>query len=170
MSTPILTTGRLILRPPVAGDAQAITDILNLWEVTQWLTTVPFPYALADAEEFLARLEASSDRPYWLIEIGGRAKGAISLQPDLGFYLAPDVHGKGVMTEAARAVLDWHFAAGGETVVSGYHLGNEASKRVQEKLGFRATHEDIQKTVSTGAIVTIVRTTVTRADWKGYHV
>jgi len=43
MSTPILTTGRLILRPPVAEDAQAIAEILNLWEVTQWLTTVPFP-------------------------------------------------------------------------------------------------------------------------------
>ena len=38
MSTPILTTGRLILRPPVAEDAQAIADILNDWEVTQLFT------------------------------------------------------------------------------------------------------------------------------------
>jgi len=120
MSAPILTTGRLILRPPVAEDAQAIADILNFLEVTQWLTTVPFPYTLADVEEFLARLEASPDRLYWLVEIEGRAMGAISLRPDLGFFLAPDAHGKGVMTAAARAVLDWHFSAGGETVVSGY--------------------------------------------------
>ena len=104
----------------MAEDAQAIADILNFLEVTQWLTTVPFPYTLADAEEFLARLEASPDRLYWLVEIEGRAMGAISLRPDLGFFLAPDAHGKGVMTEAARAVLDWHFSAGGETVVSGY--------------------------------------------------
>ena len=130
MSTPILTTGRLILRPPVAGDAQAIADILNDWEVTQWLTKVPFPYTLADAEEFLARLFASEGRNYWLIEDEGKVVGAISLRPDLGFFLAPETHGKGFMTESARAVLDWHFAKSGEDALSGYHVGNYASARV----------------------------------------
>ncbi len=95
MSTPILTTGRLILRPPVAGDARAIADILNDWEVTKRLTMVPFPYMLADAEEFLARLFKTEDRNYRLIEEEGEVVGAISLRPDLGFFLAPEANGKG---------------------------------------------------------------------------
>ena len=165
MSTPILTTGRLILRPPVAEDAQAIADILNFLEVTQWLTTVPFPYTLADVEEFLARLEASPDRLYWLIEIDGMAMGAISLRLDLGFFLAPDAHGKGVMTEAAHAVLDWHFSTSDEDVVSGHHFGNDASARVQEKLGFSRTHDETHEKLSTRQAVAVIRTILTRERW-----
>ena len=170
MSTPILTTGRLILRPPVAEDAQAIADILNDWEVTQWLTMVPFPYTLADAEEFLARLFATEERNYWLIEEEGKVVGAISLRPDLGFFLAPEAHGKGYITEAARAVLGWHFAKSGEDALSGYHVGNAASARVQEKLGFRPTHEVIDRKVSTGEDVSVVKTALTRADWEASDV
>ena len=165
MSTPILTTGRLILRPPVAGDAQAIADILNNWDVTQWLTVVPFPYTLADAEEFLARLFKTEDRNYWLIEAEGEVVGVISLRPDLGFFLAPEAHGKGYMTEAARAVLDRHFAKSGEDALSGYHIGNAASARVQEKLGFHKTHEVMHNVVSTGKEVVVVRTALTRERW-----
>ena len=170
MSTPILTTGRLILRPPVAGDARAIADILNDWEVTQWLTMVPFPYTLADAEEFLARLFATEDRNYWLIEAKGEVVGAISLRPDLGFFLAPEAHGKGYMTEAARAVLGWHFAKSGEDALSGYHMGNAASARVQEKLGFRPTHEAIDRKISTGENVTVIMTALSWADWEASDV
>lgn len=165
MGTPILTTGRLILRRPVAEDAQAIADILNDWEVTQWLTKVPFPYARADAEEFLAGLSASEGRNYWLIEAEGKVVGAISWRPDLGFFLAPEAHGKGFMTEAARAVLDWHFATSREDVISGYLVGNAASARVQEKLGFHKTHEVMHKVVSTGKEVVVVRTALTRERW-----
>ena len=170
MSTPILTTGRLILRPPVAGDAQAIADILNDWEVTQWLTKVPFPYTLADAEEFLGNLFADNDRNYWLVEIEGTVVGAISLRPDLGFFLAPEAHGKGCMTEAARAVLSWHFSKSDERAVSGYHVGNIASARVQEKLGFRPTHEVIDRKVSTGEDVTVIKTALSKADWEASDV
>ena len=170
MSTPILTTGRLILRPPVAEYAQAIADILNDWEVTQWLTMVPFPYALADAQEFLAHLFAGESRNYWLIEAEGKVIGAISLRPDLGFFLTPEAHGRGYMTDGARAVLGWHFGNSDEDAFSGYHVGNAASARVQEKLGFRPTHEVIDRKVSTGENVTVNKTALTRADWEATHV
>jgi RimJ/RimL family protein N-acetyltransferase len=166
MSTPILTTGRLILRPPVAEDAQAIADILNIWAVTRWLTTVPFPYCLADAEAFLGSLSGTPQQRYWVIEIADKAQGAISLMPDLGFFLAPQALGKGVMTEAARAVLDWHFSSSDENVVSGYHVGNDASARVQQKLGFQPTHEAVARQVSTGKSVTVIKTALTRPEWE----
>ena len=170
MSTPILTTGRLILRPPVVEDAQAIANILNDWEVTQWLTVVPFPYARADADEFFARLFADDASNYWLIEIVGEVAGAISLRPDLGFFLAPKVHGKGYMTEAARAILTWHFSKSDDEVVSGYHRGNAASVRVQEKLGFRPTHEVVARKTSTGEEVTVIKTALSQADWEAHDV
>ena len=44
-----LTTKRLQLRPPVASDATAITAILNDFEISKWLSVVPFPYTRADA-------------------------------------------------------------------------------------------------------------------------
>ena len=49
-----LTTKRLQLRSPVASDATAITAILNDFEISKWLSVVPFPYTRADALEFIA--------------------------------------------------------------------------------------------------------------------
>ena len=43
------------------------------------------------------------------------------------------------MTEAAGAAVARHFAAGGGPLVSGYMPGNQGSRRVLEKLGFRPT-------------------------------
>lgn len=170
MSIPILTTGRLILRPPVAEDAQAIAGILNIWEVTRWLTVVPFPYGRVDAEEYLDRRLKSSNEPYWVIEISGETMGAISLSPDLGFFLAPSAHGNGYMTQAACAVLDWRFSLSDEDVVSGYLVGNDASSRVQQKLGFQRTHEEVVRQVSTGKSVTVIKTALAKPEWKGRDV
>ena len=49
-----LTTKRLQLRPPVASDATAITAILSDFEISKWLSVVPFPYSRADGLEFIA--------------------------------------------------------------------------------------------------------------------
>lgn len=57
--------------------------------------------------------------------------------PEAGWALIPDVHGKGIATEAVRAALGWadaHFV-GGKTacILDSEHM---ASLRVAEKCGF----------------------------------
>ena len=75
----------------------------------------------------------------------GRYIGGISLRPmnknhtqiDIGYALAPDVHGRGYATEALGRIVDWTFAErGAERIFACIFTGNEASRRVLEKLNF----------------------------------
>jgi ribosomal-protein-alanine N-acetyltransferase len=55
---------------------------------------------------------------------------------EVGWLVAPHWHGKGIATEAGRAVLNWCFAhLRGEPICSLIRADNRASARVAEKLG-----------------------------------
>lgn len=74
-----------------------------------------------------------------------RCVGGVSLRPerggpevaDVGYTLAPDVHGRGYATEAVGALVDHAFEERfAERVYATIFVGNLASRRVVEKLGF----------------------------------
>ena len=57
---------------------------------------------------------------------------------ELGYWLGKPYWGRGIMPEAVREILRYAFEdAGMKKVWCGYYDGNEKSKRVQEKCGFR---------------------------------
>ena len=59
---------------------------------------------------------------------------------ELGYWLAREFWGQGIMPEAAKEMLRYAFEDLGMTKVwCGYYDGNNKSKRVQEKCGF--THQ-----------------------------
>lgn len=69
--------------------------------------------------------------------------GSVSLMrghytaPDIGYAIVPEETGKGYATEAARALLNYAKETLGVDAVFGfYERGNEASRRVIQKLGF----------------------------------
>ena len=56
---------------------------------------------------------------------------------EIGFWTAPWARGRGVMTAAARLVCRWGFdELGLERIEWWANVGNDASRRVAEKLGF----------------------------------
>jgi RimJ/RimL family protein N-acetyltransferase len=57
--------------------------------------------------------------------------------PELLYGLCPRFWGKGLATEAARAVLSYAFALGHPEVVAATDLPNDASARVLERLGMK---------------------------------
>ncbi len=57
---------------------------------------------------------------------------------ELGYILGADFWGRGYMTEAVRAAVEHRFSESGLDIIwCGYFDGNERSRRVQDKLGFR---------------------------------
>lgn len=107
---------------------------------------VPKPYERRHAEEAMARwvLQDWSTHPVWTIEVAGRASGGINLRinhqqrnAEMGYAVARRLWGRGLTTEAARAVIDVAFASLPELarVQAGANAGNQASIRVMEKLG-----------------------------------
>jgi len=90
---------------------------------------------------------------YWVIELlaDGDFVGCCGLRPyrpveevhELGFHLRPKHWGRGLAMEAARAAIEFAFETiGAKGLSAGHHPGNENSKKVLAKLGFRYTHDE----------------------------
>ncbi|MBB5697335.1 GNAT family N-acetyltransferase [Sphingomonas yantingensis] len=157
-------TRRLTLRPGWREDAPALAAAIAHETVVRMLSRAPWPYRLDDAEAFLA-LPSRIDEPTFLIfeHVGGDAVlvGGIGIHRDeagereVGYWLTPAAWGRGLMTEAAGAVVTTLAESLRLTrLVSGHYLDNPASGRVLTKLGFVATGEvRTRQSVARGAEV-----------------
>jgi RimJ/RimL family protein N-acetyltransferase len=138
----------LLLRPGFTEDAPALAVAIGDEQVIRSLGRVPWPYSLADAHAFLTApadpslpsclvTERTADDP---LLVGGcrlhrRESGAV----ELGYWIARPHWGRGLATEAARAVIDIARALRLPALEAGHFLDNPASGRVLEKLGFAPT-------------------------------
>lgn len=137
-----ITTDRLRLRLFEERDAEWIAREIANPKVHRWLTSVPRPYALSDAVEYLEIF--LKDVGHRVIEFQGKPQGVVSITgdsgskkpPELGYWLMEAAWGNGYMTEAAGAIVDWHQGAFRSTILSGWIKGNAASENVLRKLGF----------------------------------
>lgn len=141
-------TSRLLLRPGWAEDARALASALADPMICRNLSSVPWPYAIGDAEAWLARprdpllpsllaFERTDGAPRLVggAGLGRRPSGAV----ELGYWIARGDWNRGLATEAASAVLDMARALGIRQVEASHYLDNPASARVLEKLGFAPT-------------------------------
>lgn len=137
-------TERLLLRPGWIEDAPALARAIGDARIVRNLSRVPWPYGLADAEQFLA-LPPNPLRPSFLICLRDRAEpiGGIGISedaPQLGYWLSPDHWGRGYATEAGRAVVALADASLRLPQLSAAHaIDNPASGRILRKLGFLPT-------------------------------
>ena len=89
---------------------------------------------------------------YWplFMREGNRHVGCAGLRPyrekiyELGFHLRKEFWGKGLASEAARAVIEYGFAnLRAEALFAGHSPANEGSRHVLLKLGFVYTHDEL---------------------------
>lgn len=166
---PLIRTPRLTLRPHMLSDAEAITASLCDFDVARMLLRVPQPYHVCDAREWL-QTEANEGTAWHaaIIEKGGGHIGVVSIEmrPDgchFGYWLNRKAWGRGIMSEAAWALLDAFFRQRPEsTVLSGVFADNTASLNVQAKLGFAITGISDVYVPARGVAVNRIETQLTR--------
>ncbi len=166
---PPLRTDRLTLRPLRAEDATALHRLVNDWEVAKTLARVPFPYARARADEWIASTwEQIAAGDAWHLAIvgeepvpGGREEmliGCVGVtldgdrrQAELGYWVGRRFWGHGVAPEAAGRLCQWALA---NLDITGIHASvlrdNARSAAVLRRLGFRAAGEAMQTFLSRG--------------------
>ena len=148
-ATPTLRTARLVLRPFVDTDAEAIFAVLgNARVVRYW--DAPAWHERAQAERFIAnagRMEREGTGARLAIErvedrrVIGQC-GLLYWNPTfrsatLSYTLHDDAWGQGFATEAVGALLEWAFRACDlNRVQAETDTRNAASLRVLDKLGF----------------------------------
>jgi len=135
--------GVVTLRPWTAADAQALVDCLDGDEqITRWLDGIPQPYTLADA---LAYIGGIGEQAFAVTDAqDGRVLGSIGLRwnephdvAEVGYWLRREARGRGVTTRALALVTKVAFVEGTARVQLRAAVGNDASRRVAEKAGFR---------------------------------
>jgi RimJ/RimL family protein N-acetyltransferase len=175
---PTLQTDRLILR---AHRSEDLPDCAAMWAdplVTRHIGGRPFP-----REEVWWKILryvghwSLLDFGYWALidRHSGRFIGEAGFAdfqremdpplngaPEIGWVLAPSAHGRGLATEAVRAVLAWGDAnLLSKRTVCLIAPENAASLRVAEKVGYR---EWARSAYRGAASVLFERTTVTASD------
>ncbi|MGC1352396.1 MAG: GNAT family N-acetyltransferase [Xanthobacteraceae bacterium] len=144
-SIPVLETERLTLRAPRHEDVKAIAVLANDRRIAENTARIPHPYCVADAEQFVATVNRRDDEACFVLMLNGTLVGACGIDPrddgaELGYWLGAGYWGRGLMTEAARAVIDYGFGdLRHETLQAGARVSNPASRRVLEKCAFQWT-------------------------------
>jgi len=150
MHFPALTTNRLLLRQIQAKDAEALFPIFSDAEAMQFYGHEPHR-TIDDTRELIRQMEgryARRESIRWGITLKGedRLIGTCGFhhfdegfhRAETGYELHRDFWGKGIMTEAMRAILDYGFGELGlHRVEAIIDIVNERSKALLVKLGFR---------------------------------
>ncbi|TNE59922.1 MAG: N-acetyltransferase [Alphaproteobacteria bacterium] len=175
-----LTTQRLVLRPFKMSDAPSVATLIGNYDVAKMLSRVPYPYALSDAQGFLKMQIEESDprRNVFAIEVKDGpdvAVGAIGVhgenepdgQAELGYWIGEPYWGKGYVSEAARAVVDFAFTDMGlHTIVAGHFVGNLGSRKILLKLGFEDVDIAKRHSAARGQDVDCANLVLPRAKWE----
>lgn len=145
---PVLTDGHVLLRAHRESDLERIVEQCRDPESIAW-TTIPVPYGLDDAREFLAELVRAWEQPgstrVWAITAATDPDtflGSIDVRPkgagiaSIGFGLHRDGRGRHLMSRALRLTTQWWFDAGGVRMHWEANRGNFASWRVAHACGF----------------------------------
>jgi RimJ/RimL family protein N-acetyltransferase len=169
---PYIETARLVLRPPMETDLDDIVAEINDFDVVRMLARVPFPYSLADAQDFLSWSRTSRNDINLVLARSGKVIGCAGVNDlgatcEFGYWLGKSHWRQGLATEASRAMLALCFGeVGMHTIRAGAFSDNPASLRVQEKLGFARTGISLRPSLARGCKVEHIDTVLTRARFE----
>jgi ribosomal-protein-alanine N-acetyltransferase len=146
-----LKTERLVLRPFGLGD---VDDMVAMGGFPTWDGTgPPRPYTRRHAEELVAQrvLDPWDTKPAFAIVLDGTVIGVVGMTINrehetavFGYSLQEKHWGKGITSEAVRAVLSWALRdLGLEKVSAEADVRNERSWRLMEKVGM--TREGVSR-------------------------
>ena len=163
----------LLLSAPTGADVERIAEICQDPDIQEW-TTVPRGYTRADAEDFVTGVVVKGwrsgaeltwavreERPGGAVLVGMMGlSGRVGGVWEIGYWLDPAVRGRGVVSRAARALIETAFDPDGPLRAAALrwrcdiHDGvpNWASWRVAWGLGFRREGRVRSLQVNDGAL------------------
>jgi RimJ/RimL family protein N-acetyltransferase len=135
------------LRPWRKSDLEDLVHFANNFNISRNLTNkFPYPYTRVAGENFIAFASQHEPPNIMAIIIEGRASGGIGIHPlhdiesknaEMGYWLAEDFWGNGIITQAIIQMVDYSFQHFEINRIFARPFGsNKASQRVLEKAGF----------------------------------
>jgi len=173
----VMETERLILRPWTEADAQDVYRYAKDPEIgpaAGWK-----PHESVEESRAVIRDILSAEGTYAVVlKETGRPIGSIGIMrntdhakgedtAEIGYWLGKPYWGRGLIPEAVRECLRRCFAElNCSEVWCCYYAGNEKSRRVQEKCGFRYHHKIENRLNSLGECHTVYVNRITKAEYE----
>ena len=130
-------------------DAEQLKNAINNEKILDNLRDgIPYPYTIENAQEFITQtLNAPKDSQYsWAILVDNKVIGSVGVfrkdnihyqTAEIGYYIAEEYWGKGIMTKVIKEVCDYIFKKTDIIRIFAEPFAyNIASCRVLEKAGF----------------------------------
>lgn len=176
----MMETERLLLRPWQESDAEALYRWASDPEVgpaAGWS-----PHTSVEDSRNIIRTVLAEEGTFAVVPKGGNGDpiGAIGVfpteisegrgEPEIGYWIARPYWGQGLIPEAVEAMLRRQFQEmGAERVWCAHFPGNERSRRVQEKCGFRHVCDTPPSPWPDGTEHPSECQAITRQEWEVRH-
>lgn len=172
---PSLTTERLILRRLSLEDEKEIYTIRSDERVNKYLDRQSCT-SLDEALKFINKINAgilNNEWIYWVVSFKDNQKliGTICLwnisddssKADIGFELLPEYQGKGIMQEAAKAVIEYGFNIMGLKRIEGEVApGNTKSINLMRKFNFTLKENSINEEKPKAVVYELIKSEFNR--------
>jgi L-amino acid N-acyltransferase YncA len=136
------------IRDATAADLPAIVDIYNQSIPAGWSTADTQPIAVADRVEWFSKFDPAK-RPIWVAEVDGQVvataylssfyagRPAYDATAEISIYIATSHQRQGIGRRLKQWVIDQCPRLGVTTLLSMHFDHNEATRRINESLGFQ---------------------------------
>ncbi len=175
-----IETKRLWLRWPRASDAASIAGFASLPQTARMTAAIPHPYPPGEAERFILQARADNANKSALVlamTLKSNVHQTIGLvsvtfaalkDVELGYVLAPAYWGRGLTSEAVKALVATVFSVTpAERIVANSRTSNPASRRVLEKSGFSFVDTGLDFLPARGGMHPCDRFVLDRKSWAG---
>ncbi len=130
------------------SDAKDLASALSNTKIQDNLRDgLPYPYTEQDGVDYISAMLSADENETFAITIDGKAIGSIGVfrqgnihrqTAELGYYIAEEYWGKGIMTEAVKQICKYVFEKSDIIRIYAEPFAyNAASCRVLEKAGFQ---------------------------------
>ena len=170
-----MTKMNCVLRKWRLSDAKELAAMLNNKKILNNLRDgLPYPYTEKDAEDYIkAMLSEDENCTFaYAITLDGRVIGSIGAfrqenihrqTAEIGYYLAEEYWGKGIMTKAIRQLCEIVFDTSDIIRIFAEPFSyNTGSRRALEKAGFSYEGTMKNNAVKNGKVMDMVLYSVTR--------
>ena len=153
--TTIAVDGEILLRRPTLEDVEGLFALVdsNRQYLRRWLPWVDFVSSLED-ERLWVQTHLAEDVPEYVLlivykvqvvgAVGIRGRGSRSRRGEIGYWIAEDMQGQGIVTRSCRVLIDYMFEQlNMNRVVIRASVDNVRSTVIPHRLGF--TLEGIER-------------------------
>lgn len=175
-----LETSRILLRPwqeedagglyrwasdPMVGHAAGWTPHASVEDSLHIIRTV-----LSQPDTFALLLRGGDSGPIGSVGVFSSGAPGSSGEPEIGYWLARPFWGRGLIPEVVEELLRWQFRdRNAARVWCGHFPGNDRSRRVIEKCGFRCVCTGPEQSWPDGSRHPSLYYALTRQEWEARH-